>query len=215
MSSLSRIAWKTTGSVRCAELRHEGGFTLVEMVIVILVLMVGAALTFINLGPALRATKVDNAYRTAASAMDLARGRATSMRLVYQVQFLAPRTITVTEFATGVVVLNESLPNDISFDAEPGIPSTNATAPDRFGSGSATGAIDFDATVGVGGANTVFFYPDGSARDGVGNYNSGVVYIARPGELMSSRAITLYGLSGRIRGWRLSQSGAKIYWRQI
>jgi hypothetical protein len=27
--------------------------------------------------------------------------------------------------------------------------------------------------------------------------------MAHPGDLYSSRAITLYGLSGRLRGWRL------------
>jgi hypothetical protein len=54
----------------------------------------------------------------------------------------------------------------------------------------------------------ISFYPDGSAHDLAGNLNNGVVYIARPGDLYSSRAITLTGATGRIRGWRLA-GGAK------
>jgi len=49
--------------------------------------------------------------------------------------------------------------------------------------------------------------PDGSAHDVNGNLNSGIVYVARNGDLYSSRAITLYGATGRIRGWRLLSSG--------
>jgi len=42
-----------------------------------------------------------------------------------------------------------------------------------------------------------------------------VLYLARPGNLYSSRAVTLWGITGRIRGWRLYQNGgAGAYWRQ-
>ncbi|MFZ0938410.1 MAG: hypothetical protein WAN63_03215, partial [Candidatus Sulfotelmatobacter sp.] len=66
-----------------------------------------------------------------------------------------------------------------------------------------------------GGASTVYFYPDGSARDINGNINNGLVYMGRPGSLMSCRAVTLWGATSRIRGWRLSQSGSVWSWRQM
>jgi len=56
------------------------------------------------------------------------------------------------------------------------------------------------------------FWPDGSARDTSGNLNSGIIYVARDGDLYSSRAITVYGASGRIRGWRLIGSAASPQW---
>ena len=69
-------------------------------------------------------------------------------------------------------------------------------------------AIDFDQGIGAGGATSVVFCPDGSAQDTVGNLNNGVVYMARASELYSSRAITLWGSTGRLRGWRLLQNGS-------
>jgi hypothetical protein len=57
--------------------------------------------------------------------------------------------------------------------------------------------------------------PDGSAHDVNGNLNSGIVYVSRGvGDLYSSRAITLYGATGRIRGWRLLNSGGGPKWFQ-
>jgi hypothetical protein len=60
----------------------------------------------------------------------------------------------------------------------------------------------------------IYFLPDGSGQDLNGNINNGVLYIARAGDLYSSHAITFWGATGRIRGWRLFQNGANPYWRQ-
>ena len=73
----------------------------------------------------------------------------------------------------------------------------------------------FDQGVAGGGIkNQVMFMPDGSAHDVNGNLNSGIVYVARNGDLFSSRAVTLYGATGRIRGWRLITSGGGIWLQQ-
>lgn len=201
---------KTTGHVR--------GFSLIEMLVVVFVLMVGAGITFISIIPAIRNIRVTNAYETTLSAIDTARSRATAMRRVYAVNFILPRTVTITDATdpAAPAILNVSLPDDISFDAEAGIPATNATAPDRLGNGQPDGPICFDIGVTLNCETTVLFFPDGSARDAAGNIDNGVVYLARPQDLMSSRAITLFGLTGRARGWRLSldASAGTTYWRQ-
>jgi hypothetical protein len=75
-------------------------------------------------------------------------------------------------------------------------------------------AIDFDQGIAVGAKNVIFFYPDGSAADVAGNVNNGVVYITRPGDINNSRAITLWGATGRLRGWHIYKNGAQYYWRQ-
>ena len=45
--------------------------------------------------------------------------------------------------------------------------------------------------MGLGSQNYIMFMPDGSSQDTLGNYNSGVLYLTRPGDIYSSRAITL------------------------
>ena len=102
-----------------------------------------------------------------------------------------------------VTVATYTLPPDIDFQVQAGFP---AAAPDSFGTG--TNAIDFDQGMGLGSQNYIMFMPDGSSQDTLGNYNSGVLYMNRTGDLYSSRAVSVFGTTGRVRGWRLyNQSG--------
>jgi hypothetical protein len=100
----------------------------------------------------------------------------------------------------------------VAFQVQTGLPGTGNT-PDNFGAGGT--AIDFDQGVAGGAKNVVYFYPDGTGEDVVGNMNNGVIYIARTNDLYSSRAITEWGATGRLRGWRLYQISGTPYWRQM
>ena len=106
---------------------------------------------------------------------------------------------TALSAATQITAI--TLPRTSSSRSSPGLPNGAATVPDGFG--NATVAIDFDQNVAGAIKNQVMFMPDGSAHDVNGNLNSGILYLARNGDLYSSRAVTLYGATGRIRGWRL------------
>jgi prepilin-type N-terminal cleavage/methylation domain-containing protein len=196
---------------------QQRGFSLIEMAVTLAILMIASSVCFISLKPAMRQNRVNNAYNLALSGLRRAREAAISERRIYIVTFdnsATPNKVSVTQGTTGVVKYTLILPNDITFRAESGIPTSSSSTPDGFGTGSK--AIDFDQGVGAGGTNTVYFYPDGSSHDAAGNSNSGVVYLARSGELMSSRAVTVWGLTGRIRGWRIekSPSAGTYYWRQ-
>lgn len=199
----------------CMALRRVRGFSLLEMMIVVAITII-TTFALMSVQPALKDSRLSNAYNVTLMAMRRAREAAIAERRVYMVTFTAPRTVSITQVITGTVTFSTTLPTDVAFDAEPGIPSTAATTPDGFGTGASSGAIDFDVNVGAGGTNTVYFYPDGSARDVNNNINNGVLYIARPGDIASSRAITLWGLTGRIRGWRIYQNAASgtYYWRE-
>lgn len=203
-------AWSRAHSMR--------GFSMIEMMIVMVVILIATGIGFITLRPALNQEHLTQGYNTTLMAMRQARDSAVAERDTYLVTFnnaTIPNTISLTRESTGVIVLTYQLPKDVSFDNEPGIPSsptTPPTTPDGFGSGAK--AIDFGQGIGAGGLNTLYFHPDGSAQDSIGRINNGVVYIARPGDLYSSRAITVWGTTGRLRGWRLVQSGASIKWRQ-
>ena len=189
------------------------GFTLIEAMIVVSIILIGSSMFFISIQPALRQARLNNAYNAVLSTMRRARELSIAERRVYIVTFNAPRTMTITQAVTGTVTNTFVLPSDVSFDAEPGIPNTAATTPDHFGTGGV--AIDFDQGVSLGVKNKIYFQPDGSSQDANSNINNGVVYIARTGDVMSSRAITVWGSTGRLRGWRLyTISGVKTWQQQ-
>ena len=208
------------------------GFSLLEMMIVICVLMIVGGIGFMALQPALKDAKVNQAFESAMMPLRVARQRAIAERKQYIVCYgiaappaaLTPIVPTAqsiqifrwdvgTALSAATQVTAVTLPIDINFQVLPGLPNGPATVPDGFG--SAVTAIDFDQNVAGGGIkNQVMFMPDGSAHDVNGNLNSGIVYVARNGDLYSSRAITLYGATGRIRGWRLLNGGGGPKWFQ-
>jgi prepilin-type N-terminal cleavage/methylation domain-containing protein len=202
----------------------QRGFSLMEMMMVIALLLICAAITSMSVVPVRNAEHVTAAYNTTLTTLRRARDQAAADMRVYVVTFTAPGTITVAQSlsitttcqvpALGPVLLTATLPSDVSFQVIAGIPtspSSPPTTPDGFGTGA--NAIDFDQGHNPGGT-TICFQPDGTAVDQAGNTNNGVVYMARNNDIYSSRAVTLWGSTGRLRGWRLYKSGASYAWQQ-
>jgi prepilin-type N-terminal cleavage/methylation domain-containing protein len=203
--------------------RRMRGFSMIELIIVISLILVVSAISAITIQPALREGRVTEAYNRTLMTIRKARDYSVAQRQIYFVTLangvivngVPSSQITVTQGSTGTVINTVTLPTDITFDIEPGIPTSQTvapTTPDGFGVGGTP--IDFDQGIVAGAKNVIYFYPDGSAADALGNVNNGVVYIARAGEIRSSRAITLWGATGRLRGWHLYPTGATYYWRQ-
>ena len=194
------------------------GFSLLEMMIVVLIGLTATAIGVMSLQPLLKQEHVTEAYNTTLMAIRQAREQAIAQQRTYIVSFnktaVLPHTVTITQASTGVVTATYQLPRDTAFDNEPGIPTsgvTPPTTPDGFGAGAKP--IHFDIGIGAG-STSIYFQPDGSGQDINGNINNGILYIAMPGNLYSSRAITVWGATGRVRGWRLYQNKASNLWRQ-
>jgi len=207
------------------------GFSLLEMMIVICVLMIVGGIGFMALQPSLRDAKVNQAFESAMMPLRVARQRAIAERKQYIVCYglaapagavtpIAPTAQSIQTFrwdagtalSAATQITAVTLPQDIQFQTIAGLPNGVATVPDGFG--NATVALDFDQNVAGAIKNQVMFMPDGSAHDVNGNLNSGILYVARNGDLYSSRAVTLYGATGRIRGWRLLSFGGAPKWYQ-
>lgn len=186
--------------------------------IVVAIGLTATAIGVMTLIPMMKSGHVSEAYNTTLMAMRQARERAIAEQRTYVVAFnktaVLPNTVTITQASTNTLIATYPLPMDTAFDNEPGIPTSGTTppvTPDGFGAGAKP--IHFDIGVGSG-STSVYFMPDGSGQDVNGNINNGVLYVAMSGDLYSSRAITLWGTTGRIRGWRLYPSGASNTWRQ-
>lgn len=192
------------------------GFSLLEMMAVIAIGLIVSVMALVTLQPTLKYTRVTNAYNITLMAMRQARDTAVAQRQTYFVTFthntVPPDQITITQGATGNVISTFTIPNDVAFQIQVGLPGAGKT-PDNFGGGGL--AIDFDQGVAGGAKNAVYFYPDGTAEDVNGNLNNGVIYIARTNDLYSSHAITVWGATGRLRGWRLYNNANAAYWRQM
>ncbi len=222
-----RFSHRTTTPTRGAR-----GFSLLEMMIVICLFMIVGGMTFMALQPALKDARANQAFEDTLMQLRTARQRAITERKQYIVcfgiaapvgaltPFGAPSAQSVqmfrwdagTALSAAVQVTVNQLPIDLQFLSQAGLPNTAATVPDGFG--NAATAIDFDQDVAGAIKNQVLFMPDGSARDVNGNLNSGIIYVSRNGDLYSSRAVTLYGATGRIRGWKLINSGGAPKWFQ-
>ncbi len=196
----------------------SAGFSILEIVIVLAIFLIAAAISIINIIPAMRDAKANNGVTTVLMQMRLARQLAVDSRKIHILQFFAPDRIVMqrADNSVGGLVLTQvsdlALPKDIQFSAEGGIPTSNNLTPDNMGDGS--NAIDFDLGVGGGAGTELWFMPDGTVQDVNRNLNSGIAYIARPADLMSSRAVTIYGATGRARAWRLVKGGAGVQWVQ-
>src|SRR5579862_861088 len=193
------------------------GFSLIEMMITVTIILIVSGVAVTAIQPALRAERVNGAYNTTLAAIRLARDYAVGQRQQFSVTFnnaVVPNTITLTRVGNGNVVTTYPLPTDVSFTVITGIPTAANAVPDGFGAGAT--AIDFDQNIAGGNKAMIYFNPDGTGSDINGNVNNGVLYIARAGDLYSSHAITFWGATGRIRGWRLYVTGSPgtPYWSQ-
>ena len=198
--------------------RKTRGFSLIEMMVAVAILLIASAISVISIQPALKAARVNQGYNTALGVLRQARDNSIGQRQVFIVTFNAggnPDNITITQALTGNVLYTYTLPSDVLFTVVPGFPTSQAAfplTPDGFGVGAT--AIDFDQNIVGGIKNVIYFQPDGSAQDVNGSINNGVVYITRAVDLSDARAITLWGATGRLRGWHMYTQGATYYWRE-
>jgi type II secretory pathway pseudopilin PulG len=209
-------------------LRRQDGFSLLELMITLSFGLVMAGVTFIALRPMLNQSHMNSAYETTLMALRNTRNLAITQGHEYYVNFNPagfPAGTIQIEYqgpAIGngaapplVQVITYSIPADVTFGVQTGFPTN---APDGFGTGA--NAIDFGQGLGGAALNYVIFMPDGSSQAGVagsngGAYNSGVVYLTRLGDtIYSSRAVSVWGATGRIRGWRLNPAAGGATWAQ-
>jgi prepilin-type N-terminal cleavage/methylation domain-containing protein len=201
--------------------RKNNGFSLLELMITISISLIMAGVSYMALKPLLRGSHVNKGYDITLMALRNTRNLAISQSHQYYVNFnpggFPAGTIQIQYQPPSVggiaqplqQVITYSIPVDISYGIQGGFP---ASTPDGFGAGAPP--IDFESTPGVP-LNYVVFMPDGSAQDNLGNFNNGIIYMTQTGgAVTTSRAVTVWGATGRIRGWRLDRIAGVLSWVQ-
>jgi|SRR5579863_4475120 prepilin-type N-terminal cleavage/methylation domain-containing protein len=210
--------------------RKQRGFSLLEMLVVVGIGFILATISFVTMVPLLNKSHIDSAYETTLAVLRNTRHLAITQGHEYIVTFnpagYAAGTIEVQYqpppsggiYPALQLVNTYTLPTDTSFAVQTGFP---ASTPDGYGTGIVPIDFGYTPSGGTGGSPLIVFMPDGSARDGAspgngGNYSGGVVYMTRPaGVITDSRAISVWGATGRIRGWHLYVvSGVKTWVQQ-
>lgn len=207
---------------------------MLELVIVVAIGLVAASMVFITVRDALRNQRAERALQNVLSTTRTARQLAIDRRRVFMVTYDSTAnqmTVTVTppnNSSGGCLDATSSWPDGNAAPPTPilgnygfawvaGAPNDANGAPDGLGA-SQTTAVYFTSTVNP---TSICFYPDGSARDQNNQFTSGVVYLSptvtsennTTVRLNNMRAMTIFGPTGRISGWRLTQGSSGPQWK--
>jgi prepilin-type N-terminal cleavage/methylation domain-containing protein len=173
-------------------MRADAGFSLVELVVVMAVGLTISAAAVVPFQATAASIRADTNLRIVEGQLKFARESATNQRRPFEVRLTGGNVVEVIRhnLPTGTTLISTArLAHGVEFALVSGLPDT----PDGFGRAS---AVDF------GGAASIRFTADGMFTDGAGNPVNGTVFLARPGERATARAITVLGLSARLRSYR-------------
>ena len=181
--------------------KSDSGFSLPELMLTIGIIAVVSAIAVFQFSAAQPTIKGDGAMRVVLAQLNTARELAISQRRNMRLQFAG---------LNGLQIVRQDVPSGTTVEGSvvfergaqyflpPGLPDT----PDGFGR---TQPVDF------GAATSVMFSSDGTCINQSGNPVNGTIYIGLPGQPLSSRAVTVLGATGRIRGYRWTGST----WRRV
>ena len=184
--------------------RSAAGFSLVEMMIVVGLAAVLTGMAVSQAGISRPGLKGDGGMRVILGVMNQTRQTAIQQRRYVRVVFTTPNLVQVVRedttsptvcTATCTVLTSAYLEGNVQFGVVTGVVDT----PDGFGINAAA----FNSTpVAFGSVANVKFAPNGTLVNQDGLATNGTVFLAIPGTALSSRAVTVLGATGRVRGYR-------------
>ena len=180
-------------------LRDSRGFSLIELMIVVAMVGIMAGMAVISFGGMRQGLRGDGAMRVVMGQLNLARELAVARRRFVSVDFVGTNVLRTT---VGDEVSEVTLESGAQYLLLAGQGDT----PDAFGRISAT-------TFGNATMTGVTFNGEGSlvVSQADGTVINGTVFLAIPNEPLSSRAVTVLGTTGRVRGYK--HDGAA--WRRV
>jgi len=182
--------------------RTERGFSLLEVIMVVGIMLMLAGLAVIQSFGSLESYQANSAADTVASQLRVARQLAISQRRNVQITFntaVTPPTIIyqiLPRPGSGdapVPVVTGVLARQTTFMQESGVGDT----PMAFGTCSSSGICIGGV---AGGPAFMQFTSTGQFTDSTGvNTLNGTVFIGVPNQVLTARAVTIMGSTGRVR----------------
>jgi prepilin-type N-terminal cleavage/methylation domain-containing protein len=171
----------------------QRGFSLLETMAALSIAAIVGSMATANLVAARRAIQGDGAMRMVMTQLNVAREMAITQRRLMEVQFNGSNIVRIVRHeAPGIAtttVATAILESRAQFALTANVPDT----PDAFGAGNA---------VSFGQAQAVMFNTDGTLIDTNGSPVNGSVFLAISGQPESTRAVTVLGSTGRVRGYK-------------
>jgi prepilin-type N-terminal cleavage/methylation domain-containing protein len=181
---------------RASVLTSQRGLSMIEMVVVLGIIAVGSAIAIPVTMSMVRNARGDSAVAATEAFLETVRNRAVAER----------RNMQLTINSNNIVVQRIEVPsgtltNVDQFTLEQGeqfdkLSGSLPVTPDGMAS---AGTADFRWYCG---APPVMFTSDGSMVDSAGDVCNGIIYVARPGQLETQRAVTILGVTGLLRSWK-------------
>jgi prepilin-type N-terminal cleavage/methylation domain-containing protein len=177
--------------------KSEAGYSLIEMVVVVGIMSVLGGMAVFQMTSTRSAMKGDAAMRVVLSQLNYARENAITqrrnMKMVFdlgnRVQVLREETDGTTTVLTTMLFESGSTFGQL----------VSGDTPDTFGN-SSTDGITFTGATGT--PLQIRFTPDGKFVNQDGATQNGTVLVGNPGDVLTARAVTVMGSTGRIRGYR-------------
>jgi prepilin-type N-terminal cleavage/methylation domain-containing protein len=180
---------------------QDRGFTMVEIIIVIAILLIVSGMAIIKMQPMIQQIRANAAMDQVMGQLRIGREAAISERRNIIVQFLGNNQIQLTRVnvPAGQNVLSTlAVEPSVVFMTFPGVPDT----PDGFGNAA---PVYFEGL--SGGPVGMQFQSDGTFVDGAGNLVNGTVYLGVANVSSTARAVTVLGATGRVRSYKSTPDG--------
>jgi Tfp pilus assembly protein FimT len=174
----------------------EAGYSVTELIFVVGIMAVLASMAVFQIGQSRPAALGDGAMRVVLSQMNAARELAITQRRNMRLTFTNNTASIIREEVPGPTLTTISaipFEGSLTYTTMSGLPDT----PDAFGNSS---AVVFATATGT--PPDVKFAPDGTFINQDGLPLNGSVFVGLVNQPMSARAVTIFGSTGRIRGYR-------------